>query len=426
MSRVHIVGAGVSGLAAAVRLADAGRRVVIHESSGHAGGRCRSFHDSTLDCAIDNGNHLLLTGNRSAHAYLEEIGAAGSLIGPDEAAYPFVDLGSGARWTVRLNRGPVPWWILCPGRRPPGTRAADFLSALRLLFAGPDATVSGLFGRAGAVYARFLAPLAIAVLNTPLDKAAAAPLRTVLRETFARGGDACLPRIARSGLSESFITPAIAHLRARGAEIHFNSRLRTVEAADGRVSRLSFGDETVEIDPDDRIVLAVPPASLHAVLPEIPVPSGSHAIVNAHFRLDAPPVAQCGPILGLLGGTAEWLFVRGCVVSATVSAADRLADAPAGEIAERIWRDIATALGLTSARPRCRIVKERRATFAQTPAALRDRPGTETAFSNLVLAGDWTDTGLPATIEGAIRSGHRAAATLLTHSARNFAPASVC
>lgn len=414
VSRVHIVGAGLAGLAAAVRAADAGRDVIVHESSGHAGGRCRSFHDSTLGCTIDNGNHLLLSGNRSAHAYLRETGATDALCGPDEAAYPFVDLASGARWTVRLNDGPVPWWIFCPDRRPPGTRMADFLSVLRLLRAGPEATVDDLFGRAGAVYDRFLAPLAVAVLNTPLDQAAAAPLRTVLRETFARGGAACRPRIAREGLSESFVAPALAHLRRRGADIRFNDRLRAIETADGRAARLLFGAETVEIESTDRIVLALPPASLQTLLPDIPVPPGSHAIVNAHFRLDAAPPARDGAMLGVLGGTAEWLFLRGRVVSATVSAADRLADAPAAEIAMRIWRDIAIALDVAQGLPPWRIVKERRATFAQTPAALRLRPGTETALANIFLAGDWTDTGLPATIEGAIRSGHRAAAALLS------------
>jgi hypothetical protein len=142
------------------------------------------------------------------------------------------------------------------------------------------------------------------------------------------------------------------------------------------------------------------------------VPSGSHAIVNGHFWLDRPVELPGGSVLlGLVGGTAQWLFARRELVSLTVSAADDLADRPAETIAQRLWADTARALELPLApQPPGRIVKEKRATFAQTPEAARRRPGARTACRNLFLAGDWTATGLPATIEGAIRSGHLAAA----------------
>ena len=120
------------------------------------------------------------------------------------------------------------------------------------------------------------------------------------------------------------------------------------------------------------------------------------------------------PFLGLVGGAAQWLFLRGDVVSLTVSAAAELAERPSEEIAERFWADTAVALDLgPDERPPIRIVKERRATFAQTPEALRRRAPARTKWRNLVLAGDWTDTGFPATIESAVRSG-RAAAGIVT------------
>ena len=152
-------------------------------------------------------------------------------------------------------------------------------------------------------------------------------------------------------------------------------------------------------------------AATWSLLPEVPVPCGSHAIVNGHFRLACPARLPGGAqLLGLVGGTAEWLFLRDELVSLTVSAADDLAEEPSATIAARLWADTARALGLPAApQPPGRIVKERRATFAQTPAAVARRPGATTAWSNLFLAGDWTATGLPATIEGAVRSGQRAA-----------------
>ncbi len=121
--------------------------------------------------------------------------------------------------------------------------------------------------------------------------------------------------------------------------------------------------------------------------------------------------------LGLLGGTAEWLFVRGDVASVTVSAANELAEEESGVIARRLWADVAAALGLGGVPlPPHRIGKEKRATFAGTPVQVRRRAGTRTPWANLFLAGDWTDTGLPATIEGAVRSGRKASETILKSS----------
>src|SRR3954452_13217015 len=109
---VHVVGAGLAGLAAAVRLASAGRSVQLHEAAAHAGGRCRSYFDAELGCRIDNGNHLLLAGNRGALDYLERIGALGTVEGPPDAVFPFVDAATEERWTVRPNQRFIPWWIL--------------------------------------------------------------------------------------------------------------------------------------------------------------------------------------------------------------------------------------------------------------------------------------------------------------------------
>ena len=138
---VHIVGAGLAGLAAAVALARKGRSVILHEAAPHAGGRCRSYFDAELGCRIDNGNHLLLAGNRAALEYLDRIGARSSLEGPSEAAFPFVDAATGGHWTVRPNRGAVPWWVFRAARRVPQTRAFDYLAPLALRRANPSATI---------------------------------------------------------------------------------------------------------------------------------------------------------------------------------------------------------------------------------------------------------------------------------------------
>ena len=121
--RVHVIGAGVAGLSVAVRASASGRPVTVWEAAGHAGGRCRSFDDSVLGRRIDNGNHLVLSGNQDVAAYLDLIGARDALIGPAVAEFPFVDLKSGERWAVRPGPGRVPWWVLSAKRRIPGTRS---------------------------------------------------------------------------------------------------------------------------------------------------------------------------------------------------------------------------------------------------------------------------------------------------------------
>ena len=161
----------------------------------------------------------------------------------------------------------------------------------------------------------------------------------------------------------------------------------------------------------EAVVLAVPGGVAAQLVPGLSVPTCHRAIFNAHFAV-APPVGA--PLLmGLVGGTAEWIFAHPDRISVTVSAADRLMEAPRAELAALIWGEVCAALGLSACRPAplpaWQIVKEKRATFAATPAQDALRPPAQTAWGNLFLAGDWVQNGLPATIEGALRSGHTAA-----------------
>lgn len=413
---VHVVGAGLSGLAAALSLSAAGRTVLLHEAAGHAGGRCRSYHDPQLGCRIDNGNHLLLSANRAALDYLAEIGASGSLQSGDPV-FPFHDLATGTGWTVRPGDGAIWQRLTAPLRQVPGARVADALGVLRLIMAGRRSTVMQALGP-GALMERFWRPLTVAVLNAEPEVASAPLLRSVMREILGTGE--AVPLTAREGLSESFVDPALGVLERRGVTIGFARRLRGVDVSADSITALRFAEETVDLTPKDALVLAVPPPIAAGLLPGLTVPEASCAIVNAHFRLDRPGRLPDGArLMGLTGGTAQWLFLRGEIASITVSAADALLDRSSEELGSTLWREIAPVLGLPST-PQSpgRIVKEKRATFRQDPASLTRRPPARTQWSNLALAGDWTDTGLPATIEGAIRSG-RTAAGVLAHRTGN-------
>jgi len=413
MRTVHIVGAGVAGLAAATTLAlgddkSDDVRVIIHEAAGQAGGRCRSYYDPVMAMAIDNGNHLALSGNQALQRYLMCIGSADQLLTPPDAAYPFVDLESGERWVVRPNAGALPWWIFSDSRRVPGTRAREYLELAKLLRAPSGALVRDIIACKGQIWRRFLHPMILATLNTAPDRAAATLVAALLRETFARGGAACKPLIAAQGLAAAFIDPAIAELRAAGAEINFSRRLRNVVFdAGNEVSALGFTDGSLPLAPGDAVVLAVPPWTATELIPGLTVPTKFNAIVNGYFQCAPPPGSPA--LLGLIGGVAEWGFVCEGRLSVTVSNADYLVDQNRTALAKILWADVSKAYGLAQDMPPWQILKERRATFAATPDQLDRRPGAQTQWRNLFLAGDWIDTGLPATLESAARSGERAA-----------------
>ncbi len=411
MRAAHVVGAGLAGLSCALQLLDKGFKIHLYEAAGQAGGRCRSFHDAALDRLIDNGNHLLLSGNISAMRFLDRVGASSELIGPPEARLNFVDLRDGERWTFRPNSGPVPWWIFSSDRRVAGTVARDYFPARALFNTKPADVFTDLISDRGLLYERFWEPLVVGALNISPDRAAANLLKPVLMETFAKGAKACHPLIAKTGLGISFIDPALKVLKACGSAIKFGHLLKALEFSNSRVSGLSFGSGTLQVGNDDVVVLAVPHWIASNLLPGYSGPTMVEPIVNIHFRLEKPVRGMDeDPVLGVIGGMAQWIFVRGDIVSVTVSAAAKQACLASEKISMRVWKDVAKALFLSQgAIPRWRVIKERRATFLQTPDEVRRRPGSRTGQHNLFLAGDWTDTQLPATIEGAIRSGEFAA-----------------
>ena len=205
---IHVIGAGLSGLAAAIRLSERGERVVVHEAMQQAGGRARSYYDASTDLVIDNGNHLLLSGNHAAMSYVRALGSEAGLVGPPQADFPFIDLAIGERWTLRIGDGRLPWWMLDDSRRVPGSTFMDYLRLAPLVWASKDNTVGETIACTGPVYERLGHPLLLAALNIDPPLGSAALAGAIIRETLAAGGRACRPLIAR-GLTEVLIDPAL-------------------------------------------------------------------------------------------------------------------------------------------------------------------------------------------------------------------------
>jgi squalene-associated FAD-dependent desaturase len=400
---IHVIGAGLAGLAAAVQLQRRGAQVVLHEAAREAGGRCRSYYDPKLGATIDSGNHMVLSGNLATLNYVRAIGAADELVGPAQPEYPFVDLATRARWTVRMSPGRLPWWIFDANARVPNTGPSDYLALAQTMRCN------------GPLWDRLLRPLFLAMLNVEPREASAELTGAMVRETLVAGGLACRPLVAKNGLGSAFVDPALRLLQHGGAAIRLGSRLKDIEFADtgpGRISALNFADERIAIEANQAVVLAVPPEIAQTLVPGLRSPNRFASTLSVHFAVE-PPFGMA-PITGLLNATADWLFAFEGRVSVTVNAAEHLLDTPHEALAKTIWAEVAQTANLPAEpMPAWQVVMEKRATFAALPDQETLRPGTRTRWNNLMLAGDWTATGLPATIEGAIRSGQKAADTLL-------------
>ena len=436
--RVVVVGGGVAGLAAALRLADAGVSVSLFEKRAIAGGRAYSYRAREAGHVVDNGQHVLMGCYDRTLAYLERVGRRDRVETQRRLSVPLVAAGGRA---VRFACAPVPAPLhltlgaLGYGHLAPRARARLLAGGVRFLarrlrgrgLEGKTvAEVLDELGQGEAERTAFWDPLAIAVLNELPGRAAATLFGEVLRRVFLAPARASSIVFPGAGLSELFVDPAVAVLERAGSRVETGRAVHEVVVREGRAAGVRLGDgETVE---SDAVVVAVPPAAL---APLLPARLREEAPVRGVARLRASPIVSVHlwlrerlptpRMLGFLEGPIQWLFTppmqpsQGTYVTLVSSGAHDLVSRAPDEIlaeARRTFdRDLPAARGL--AWSDALVAKERAATWAATPAEQPDRPGAETPLRGLFLAGDWTDTGLPGTLEGAIGSGERAASLCL-------------
>jgi len=435
---VLVLGGGFAGLSCATALAERGVRVTVVEARRGLGGRAGSFVDEPSGEVVDNGQHLFMACYRETRAFLRRIGTERLLKFQRHLTVDYVSHGFRSR--LRCPPIPAPWHLLSGILTLKGPALGDRLALLR---ASPDllrlrangsgaglseVTVTQWLDRLGQTpgMRRWLwHPLAIATLNESPDIAPASLLASVLAEGFLTDAAGSALGVATVGLSDLYGGPSKEFIEKRGGLVRINTPVVAVTTSQGRVAAVRTRDgETLEADV---FVSTLPPAALARLdtpeAPFAPVPAldrfTSSPILSVNLWLDRPP-EQTAPFdfAGVVGGRIQWVFNKARILAGrashlavVISAARDLVARGNEELADMALQDLRAHLpGAREARlERAMVVRERTATFSATVATEKLRPGQRTAYSNMLLAGDWTERGLPATIETAARTGHRCA-----------------
>jgi squalene-associated FAD-dependent desaturase len=444
--RTIVVGAGFAGLAAAVRLAEAGREVLVIEAGKVGGGRARSFHDTITEREIDNGQHLMMGCYRETLAFLRTIDAPADAIDfQDNLALTMIKPGGG-KIELRCPALPAPLHLAAGLLRMRGLGVLHRASALRagLMLRGEierpddnetcDAWLRRL-GQTAGIRAAFWEPLIWAVLNDDPLVASAAMLVAVIERAFmATRADSSLG-VPRRGLSTIYVQRAIDRIVALGGEVRLSCPARKLELdADGRISGIVL--KSGETLLGDRVICAVPP---HAMLELLPDAAREHLVFRDVARLEPAPIVNMWvtlanplldrPFVGLIASPIHWLWDRDRIerlphdptrpnlLTVTISGARSFVHDEPDALRELLLGEFRRFFPSSKVSIQAfRVVKEKRATISHAAGTYQRRPATRSPIPGLLLAGDWVRTGLPATIESAVQSGHMAADLLTSES----------
>ena len=434
---VVVLGGGFAGLRAAVSLADAGFRVTVLESRNSLGGRARSFADPATGEVVDNGQHLFLSGYHRTLSFLDRLGTREKVVFQDRLRVRFADPGGSGGL------------LDCPSLPPPfhliggllGLRGMPLSDKLRLMniwkgLREPDGaaeTVDQWLARAGQGEESrrlFWGPLTIAALNEDPAKASAEGLKQVLRRMMGGPWTDARLGMAAVGLSDLYGGQARKIIEEKGGQVHLNRSAAGFQFEGNKVRGVRLADGTVL--EADAVISSLPPGALLKLLTGstgYTVPGtlvqdlrkfSNSPILSVNLWLSRPVTEEL--FVALVGCRFQWFFNKQAIlklagleagyVSLIISAAADFLDRTNEELVQMAMTDLKACFPVDSAVTliRSQVVRERDATVSLTPETEPLRPGPKTPLANLFLAGDWTATGLPATIESAILSGEQAAA----------------
>ncbi len=438
---VVIVGAGFAGLSAGAALAERNARVLVLEARPRLGGRATAFPDRVTGELVDNGQHVLFGCYRDTFAFLRRIGAEDHVRLQPSLEVPFVAPG-GRLTRLRCPDLPSPLHLLAGVLEWEALPLRDRLSVLRI--AGPLMRTPRTSGTPGTETVRdwlirhgqgqairnwLWEPLAIAALNQAPEQAAAEPFVRVLSEMFSGGARGAAIGLPVRPLDRMYAEPAREYIERRGGEVRINA-----PAAVASLSRDAARVEAVEVRGErmtaGAFVCAVPWFAMAELFARVPAPAALAKTLDAARRTPALPIVTVNlwydrpvmeePFVGLADSELHWIFDKRVALggnashlSIVTSAAHTLAPLGNDELIARAAAHVRDTLPEAARARLVRgvVVRERRATFSVAPG-VPARPPVETGLDNLFIASDWIDTGLPGTIESAVRAGHQAAAAI--------------
>ena len=434
---VVVIGAGFAGLSAAVRVAREGGRVLLLEARARLGGRATAFPDRDTGELVDNGQHVLLGCYRETFAFLRDINAADNVTLQRQLAVAMIDRG-GRRSRLVCPSLPSPLDVIAGvfewdalswrdrfsilGMVKPLTiarrevRVADG-AAFPLLAASPGETVENWLirnGQTARIREMLWDPLALAALNQPAAIAAAPVFARVLGEMFSGEPQAASIALPVKPLHLTYAEPARAFIESHGGVVRTGAQATVAVDREAVVAVEALGERWTPA----HVIVAVPWFAFADIFPDGPPPL--QAIVERARAMVASPIVTVDlwfdravldePFIGLPGRAMQWVFNRSSYVSLVSSGAEALFRKTNDELVTVAHTELLEAVP-DARRARLihsAVIREPRATFSLAPGQ-PPRPAAETGVRGLWLAGDWTDTALPATIESAVRSGHRAA-----------------
>ena len=402
----YIIGAGISGLSSACYAKNNNQNVKLFESSTNAGGRCRSYYDKSLNIEIDNGNHLVLSANENFLDICKLINSSNTIesFGPN---FNFYDLKKKKNWSLQISNKYFPFWILNKKNRVPDTDLKDYLSLLKIFNVNINHSVSDLFLNSGNLYKSFWEPLTLGILNTECENASAFLLTNVIKKSFLKGRDFCQIIQPKKNWNETLITPMLEYLKKNSVFIKYKSILKSLEINNNIITKLNFNNNEILINKEDKVILCLPPNSLNKIMPQIDLPKEFNTILNIHFKLDKNIIDLLKfPILGMLNSVTHWVFLKKNYISITISSANKYNDLDSEKIAKLVWNEISQGLGISEINiPNFKVLREKKATYQQSPQNYKLIQEINSLPLNLRLAGDWTEKYLPSTIESSILSG---------------------
>jgi len=431
--RVVIIGGGFAGLAAGVRLSERGHEVVLLERRNHLGGRAYSFIDQKTGDVVDNGQHLFMGCYHRTIAFLETIGRLDRLRFQDRPRVDFLDREGFSSFDCPPL--PAPLNVLAGLLKMKGLGLGDKLRTVNLGRAikgngkvSPGAITVDQWldelGQSPRIKERFWNPMVVATLNQSPDIASARMLKVVLQQAFGGNSKSARIGISRVGLSDLYTDGASDYIKVRGGDVQTGAQVRRFVIEQGIVVAVELKDgQRIE---GDYFISAVPPEALSGILPDelrdqefaSLLRLGSSPIVSINLWFDRPIVDH--EFVGLLGTKCQWIFNKDLIltpgkksnqVAVIISAARDFVDWTKNDLVEMAISELHELLPASRDAELLHsvIVKEREATLSHSVESDSMRPGPRTSIPNLILAGDWTDTGLPATIESAVMSGEVAA-----------------